>query len=218
MRNLIGYDRLASVYAILEWLMFGRDLQCARVALLDKIPSANQVLILGDGDGRLLTELLIHFPRAKVLSVDQSSAMLKRQDHSVSLVKAIDRIEFCCVDATTFKPERGKYDLLVLPFFLDCFDAPTLTTCLPNWLSGLNDDGAVYLVDFVQPESGYARWRGKLLLWIMHAFFQIATDLQHRELADLPDLLATLGWQQTERIDRNNGLVTSRLYVRSSST
>src|SRR6202008_2184922 len=71
-----GFDLLAPHYRWMEWMLAGPKLQRCRTAFLHAIPSPQSVLLLGEGNGRLLVELLRRYPGAQVTCVDASARML----------------------------------------------------------------------------------------------------------------------------------------------
>ncbi|MGB7328501.1 MAG: class I SAM-dependent methyltransferase [Rubripirellula sp.] len=132
-----GYDRIARPYRWLEWIAFGRSLQNSRTCLLSELPQVKQILVMGDGDGRLLEQICRSQPAAKITSVDQSPAMIRLQESRVANAGANDRVHWVRADGRTFSPTPNEYDLLVTAFFLDCFTEIELGKHLPRWLGGV---------------------------------------------------------------------------------
>ena len=70
----MSFDRLARPYRLLETLAFGNALQRARTFWIDKIPSPKRALIVGEGNGRFLCELLCTYPKIDVVHVSHKSS------------------------------------------------------------------------------------------------------------------------------------------------
>ncbi len=224
-----GYDRLASVYHRIEWLAYGRQLQTARTALIDQLAPWNRLLIFGDGDGRLLQQLILaRFPVAdrsvvgsddsqrqesgEITSVEQSRNMIARQRGRVEASKSSVRVEFVQADALAYEPDRAAYDVIVTPFFLDCFSVEQLEYCLPQWLRGLRPGGVLYQVDFMIPERGWQRRRARLMLWAMHLFFRWQTRLENRQLVDIEPIIERHGLRkEAERIG-GRGMIATQIW------
>lgn len=232
-RSQRGYDRLAGVYHLIEWLAFGHQLQRARVALIDKLPPWRRLLVLGDGDGRLLEQLVQkqfvdcsqtsqHRVVSEITSVDQSAAMLRRQRERIATSGIQANIEFIHADACQYEPAMGVYDVIVTPFFLDCFRAETLYVCLPQWLRGLRSGGTLYHVDFTHLESSqsdrsvavgvFQRLRARTLMRAMHVFFHWQTGLENRQLVDIEAALKRCGLQKETQQIGCGGMTTTQIW------
>lgn len=242
-RSQRGYNRLAPSYHILEWLVFGKQLQRARLALIAQLPVWHRLLLLGDGDGRLLEQLFLqrclatsHSPQSgrsslykrnspsarrwSITSVDHSPAMLRRQRLRLNALRVngqrIERgggeIQFLQIDARDYRPPAQTYDVVVTPFFLDCFSPSELSEHLPLWLAALNEDGVQLHVDFISPHSAWQRPRAHLLLWAMHAFFGWQTGLTNRQLVDSQTLIEQCGLRKVAEHISGQGMIAAQLW------
>ncbi|MCO8121922.1 class I SAM-dependent methyltransferase [Stieleria sp. TO1_6] len=212
-QSVRGYDRLAAPYRWLEYVAFGRRLQQARVALLSQLPPLRRAMFLGDGDGRLLQQFCRRQPQCQVTSIDQSRQMLRRQLARVERVGAAQRVRFECQNAARYEPPPGAFDLLVAPFFLDCFAESELQRLLPQWLAGLRDGGLFYFVDFTRPDR--PKWRraqADMYLAMMHQFFRWQTDLPNRELVKWDRLLDRQPLRMISTAKGLHPMLVSRLY------
>ncbi|WP_186775730.1 class I SAM-dependent methyltransferase [Rubripirellula tenax] len=213
-----GYDRIARFYRVMEWAAFGPHLNRSRVAILSDLPAVSRVLVLGDGDGRLLQRLCLEHPDATIVSVDQSPKMLELQRRRVKAIGGEDRAEWIQCDAIDFSPEPGRFDLLVTAYFLDCFTESQLETNLTKWLAGVRDGGCWYVVEFTRPASKLQRVVADPILWMMHAFFRWQTGLPNRSLVDLNPILGRLPIRMVKRQTRFCGMMTSRIYAKMPLT
>ncbi|HEX4665062.1 MAG TPA: class I SAM-dependent methyltransferase, partial [Chthoniobacterales bacterium] len=73
----MSFDRVAPHYRWLETLVFGRQLQAARMAFVKEIEAPRRVLVLGEGDGRFLAEFVRLHPRSVVDCVEASERMIE---------------------------------------------------------------------------------------------------------------------------------------------
>src|ERR1043165_8266693 len=67
---IVSFDAVTPWYRTLETVAFGNALQRARLACLAEIQAPSRVLIVGEGDGRFLFQLLRMHPSAEIDCVD----------------------------------------------------------------------------------------------------------------------------------------------------
>jgi ubiquinone/menaquinone biosynthesis C-methylase UbiE len=187
----VSFDRVATSYRLLETIAFGQSLQRARVRWIEKIPRPRRVLILGEGSGRFLCELLRVHPKIDIDCVDASARMLSlagkraRRNHAESW----PCVQFIRADILQWSP-RNSYDLIVTHFFLDCFPRDEVKAIVDK-LAGAAAPGAVWLLaDFTIPSAGiFSRMHAKLWLRMMYLFFRCAAGIIANGLVDpSPDL------------------------------
>jgi spermidine synthase len=130
----VSFDLVAPHYRWLEKIAFGNALQRARTCWIDTLVRPERTLILGEGDGRFLCELVRAYPKIDVDCIDASEAMLQlararlRRMHPESF----SRVQFIREDIVKWSP-RKSYDLLVTHFFLDCFACRELQAIIAKW-------------------------------------------------------------------------------------
>ncbi len=72
----VNFDRIARPYRWLEYLTLGPALQRCRTHFLPNLQHRRHALVLGDGDGRFLAQLLLTNQHLRADAVDTSAAML----------------------------------------------------------------------------------------------------------------------------------------------
>ncbi|MEM7735325.1 MAG: class I SAM-dependent methyltransferase [Deinococcota bacterium] len=205
-----SYDRLAGSYKVLEQLAFGRLLHKVREQavdeLLDKLEPHQQVLILGEGDGRFL-QSLTHKCKTPchITCIDKSAQMLARAQAKVTPTADL-HVNFVLADATRDIP-LDTYDVIISLFFLDNFAATTLQTLIPKLANHLTHQGIWLLADFRQAKYGLAVWRSRMWLWLMYRFFRFVTDIEADQLVDPTRLFKEHGFLQLERQSFQHGFV-----------
>ncbi|MFM8273538.1 MAG: class I SAM-dependent methyltransferase [Gemmata sp.] len=209
------FDRLAPAYRALERLSFGRALHACRTAHLSRLGACRRALVLGDGDGRFLHDLLRAHPNLEADSLDVSPGMIALARRRVArVVGATGRARFVTADARTDPlPYRG-YDLVVTNFFLDCF-TPAEVAAVVRRVSAACGPSAVWVDgDFRLPAGGWERPAARLLLAGMYAFFRLATRIPGKELTDPAPLLAAEGFELSAEESRLRGFLSARLWTR----
>lgn len=209
-----NFDHLAGIYRALERAAFGRDLERARFAWLDRLRECRSILLLGEGDGRALARLVGLAPNARIHYVDASPAMRARAERRPEIRAAAGRVTFETADALNCPFPPAAYDAVATLFFLDCF-APAHVAALVARVGPALRPGARWLfADFVLPPRGWARLRGRLWLGILYAFFRLTTGLEATALPPSEEILAAAGWAPRECREFQGGLLRSAVYGR----
>lgn len=192
----MNFNLLAAYYHRLELLFAGGLMQRCRVAHLPLADSCQRALLVGEGTGRFLTELLRFNPRIQVTVVEHSAGMIEQARHRLASAGLdVARVEFLQLDVLDWKPPEPLFDLVVTNFFLDCFRAEQLARLIPQ-LAGRTVPTALWLLaDFRVPERGWRRWRAQLILGNLYLFFKLFTALPARWLTPPDAFLRAAGFE-----------------------
>jgi len=177
----MNFDPVARSYRWLERLAFGGALQRCRVALIEHMRNASNVLILGEGDGRFLQEFLRVNTGAKITVVDSSKEMIRLAGERTG---PVDRVEFVHADIRDVELPDEAYDLIVTNFFLDCFDQRGVEDVVEAVSKKLAISGYWLWSDFAIPESGFGRLPARCVIGLLYWFFRRTTKLEASELVD----------------------------------
>jgi len=193
MSSRVDFGSLAKIYSTLEWLVFGRGLERARFCLLEHLRDDQDILLLGEGDGRCLAQLIKIAPTARFHVVDASPAMLAR---AASRLGESDRarVTFTCADASTWQLPTASFDAIVTLFFLDCFSVNEVKMLVAKIQLALRPGAHWLWADFILPPAGLARWRAQIWLRVMYLFFHLQTGLRTRTLPPSEQILRAGGW------------------------
>jgi ubiquinone/menaquinone biosynthesis C-methylase UbiE len=185
----MSFDVLAPHYRWMELVSAGEKLQRCRTAFLSRVAKANNILILGEGNGRFLLECRRQFPHAAITVVDASVRMIELARKRLARQGVTtDRINIIRADALTWTPPVGAFDLIVTHFFLDCFRIDQLEVLIPKLVRAAAPNANWLLADFQAAPAGWRRQRSRVILWLMYRFFITATGLPARTLTS-PDFL-----------------------------
>jgi SAM-dependent methyltransferase len=207
------FDGLARVYRALEFLAFGRALERARFAWLDRLSERRRILLLGEGDGRALARLADLAPQAHLHYLDASPAMLAQAQRTLG-ARAAGRVTFECGDALTCRLAPGAYDAVTTLFFLDCFTADHVSALVTRLGPALQPGAPWLFADFVLPPRGLPRLRARLWLSILYPFFRVTTGLEARTLPPSEAILTAAGWRPVASCEFNYGLIRSCVFER----
>jgi len=208
-----SFDLLAPHYRWMECVLAGRKLQDCRTRFLNEFSSVKDVLLLGEGNGRFLCELLKRNPAACVTCVDASRGMqsaARRRLDRVGLSGAT--VAFIESDVLTCELPANSYDAIATHFFLDCFPSKQLERVVQR-VSSWAAPGARWVVsDFRAPDTELGRQRAEIILAAMYLFFRMATRLPARKLTDPRAYLERNGFILMKQAVREWGLLYSELW------
>ena len=209
----MSFDSLAPYYRSMEYILAGSQLHRCRTAFLGDVTQAKTALLLGEGPGRYLVELLRVNPSVKVTCVDSSDRMLAAARERIRAQRLSERnIRFVRADWIERPGERGPFDLVATHFFLDCFRADQLAEVAAK-VRAASSSGAVWVLsDFCVPAGGWQRFRARLVLKLAYLFFRWATDLPASKLEPPGPFLEAQGFQLLERRLFHYGLLYAELW------
>jgi SAM-dependent methyltransferase len=211
-----NFDLIARPYRYLEYLTLGRQLERCRLHYLPNLLQQKSALILGDGDGRFLAQLLAQNPHLQADAVDTSAAMLQllRRNCEAAAPNALNRLETHQTSALTFPPPgipAKTYDLVVTHFFLDCLTQSDLEALIARIVPRLTP-GALWLISDFRIPSGFMRLPARLLVRALYLAFRILTNLRTTRLPDHATPLTQAGLTRISHHHRLSGLLTTELW------
>lgn len=207
-----NFNAIARPYRWLEYLAFGRALENCRFHYLSQLLDSRRALILGDGDGRFLAQLLVHNRNLQADAVDSSATMLGllRQRCEAATPNLDTRLRTHHSDALTF-PLEGSYDLIATHFFLDCLTQRDLDALIERSTKHL-DPGAFWLVSDFRIPNGPMHIPAKLIVRTLYLAFGILTRLRSTHLPDHAAPLTQAGLTRISRHRSLAGLLTTELW------
>ena len=210
----MSFDRVARSFRLLETIAFGQSLQRARVRWLETIPRPQRVLILGEGNGRFLCELLRVHPKIDVDCIDASERMLMlaRTRTCQRHPESRPRVQFIPADIRNWSPPHS-YDLIVTHFFFDCFPRDEVKAIVDK-VARAAAPGAVWLLaDFTVPPAGILpRAHAKFWLRTMYFFFRNAAGIAANQLIDPSPYLEEHNFFSISRQSSRAAMLKSELW------
>ncbi len=189
-------DPLARIYSSLEYLAFARQLERQRFLFLDEALDTKRALLLGEGDGRFVSELATRNHNVEIDCVEKSAKMIEVAQRRLrdANIPFPDRVRFHRRDARLGFKGQHAYDLVVSHFFLDCFSDADSNQIISS-VRGLCKPGAKWLIaEFQQPARGWRKWYARCWLALMYWFFRITTQLSTRQLPQYHSTLSAEGF------------------------
>ncbi|MEO8481011.1 MAG: class I SAM-dependent methyltransferase [Acidobacteriota bacterium] len=209
-----GFDRVAGIYRFLEHLAYGHQLERARFAHLGALRACRNILVVGDGDGRCLEEVLGAAPDAAVTSIDASRGMLAIARRRVDAAGAAARVTFVCADISTMPLPPARYDAVLTMFVLDCFRADEAAAIVRALASTVTASGLWLFADFAEPSRGWRRLHARLQTRLLYIFFRWQTGIAAHRLPPSEALIAREGFRSAAIEERRAGSIRSVLFSR----
>jgi hypothetical protein len=175
----------------MEYLTFGPWLQRCRLAQLAHLSGADRVLLLGDGDGRFLAQLLAAYPALKVDVVDSSAMMMRLLAQRVRRAGSETNICLHHANALEWTPS-GSYDRV-----------------LPHARAG-----AQWLIsEFAVPRKVIMGHAARAIIGLLYRAFGLLTGLRVRVLPDYAAGLQRRGLVLTRERRYLAGLLCSQVWT-----
>jgi ubiquinone/menaquinone biosynthesis C-methylase UbiE len=212
----VNFDRVAPHYRWLETIAFGTALQRARTFFLGEVGIVERVLIVGEGNGRFLLELLRACPGARVDCVEASAAMIElaRQRLERNLPEAIARVYFIHSTIEEWLAPECRYNLIVTHFVLDCFPLRPLEDVIAKLARAATPAATWLLADFDYPSAPVRRRCTRLWIAAMYLFFRAFAGVEARILSVPGPFLRLHGFSCVQRKTFQGGMVKSEVWKR----
>ncbi len=211
----VNFDPVARLYRWLEYLSFGPWLARCRSAQLAHLTGARHALLLGDGDGRFLLQLLAVNSGLRADVVDSSRSMLTILDRRVRQSGG-ENIRPHLADALQWEP-RGHYDLIVSHFFLDCFFPHQLEQLFDRVLPHAQPGAQWVVSEFAVPRNPLTAFLARGIIAALYRVFGLLTGLPVRALPDYAGCMVRRGLVLSHERRFLAGLLRSELWTLSSA-
>jgi ubiquinone/menaquinone biosynthesis C-methylase UbiE len=210
-----NFNLIARPYRWLEYLTLGKALENCRTHYLPQLLDRRHALVLGDGDGRFLAQLLKHNLNLQAHAVDTSATMLQllRQRCEAATPNAAVRLRTYHSNALTVSLEdsENSYDLIVTHFFLDCLTQPELDTLVTRIAPTLTP-GALWLISDFRIPTGLMRLPARAFVRSLYLAFRLLTGLRTTHLPDHATSLTQAGLTRIAHQHHLFGLLTTELW------
>ena len=213
-----NFNRIARPYRTLEYLTLGRALERCRLHFLPQLTHHRQALVLGDGDGRFLAQLLSQNPSLHADAVDTSDVMLqllRRRCEAMSF-SAKTRLRTCNESALDHAAS-SKTDLVVAHFFFDCLPQPQLDSLIDRIAHQVRPN-ALWLVSDFRIPAGSLRLPALFFIRTLYFAFRILTGLRTTRLPDHATPLSRAGLTRIAHHHSLAGLLTTELWQAPAKT
>jgi ubiquinone/menaquinone biosynthesis C-methylase UbiE len=207
-----NFDLVASFYPLLEQLVFGSTLNQARQSFAREIGAGKEILLIGEGNGRFLCEMMKQTASASSFTViDSSARMLAAAGRRIAPLTSKQRIEWIGADFLKWHPPGALYDRVVTHFFLDLFRPDRICQIVEKISRITTEDGLWVNVDFTPDGRGLHQ---KMLMWAQYGFFRRFAGIEASRLFDARLWIRQGGWKILEERSLRSGWISGYLMRR----
>jgi ubiquinone/menaquinone biosynthesis C-methylase UbiE len=205
------FDLVASFYPLLERSVFGSKLSRARRSFISRATEGRKILLIGEGNGRFLFEVVKQTSSASITVVDSSIRMLAAASRRIANVNCSSRVELIHSDILEWGVAAGSYDRIVTHFFLDLFPPDRIRRVVEK-ISQLAMEDCLWInVDFTSESQSLPQ---KFLMWTQYRFFRIFARIEAPRLFDAGTLIRNANWEILETRWLDSGLISASLLSR----
>jgi ubiquinone/menaquinone biosynthesis C-methylase UbiE len=208
------FDMIADWYPLLEQIVFGSALTRSRSFFTRQVAEGKNILLIGEGNGRFLFEMIQQTSSASFTVVDSSARMLAAATRKIAALEQDARIELIRADILEWRSPTAHYDRVVTHFFLDLFRPYRLRRIVEK-ISRLAADDTLWInVDF---SSGNQTLRQKIVMWAQYPFFRVSAGIEAPRLFDSLPYIQQAGWQILEGGSLKSGWISAHLMGRKQT-
>ena len=191
-----NFNFVAPFYDSLVSLVFGQQIEKASDFFLGDI-KGQKVLVFGGGTGKILEAL---DKSNEVTYIEKSAKMI-----DIAQRRSMGNVSFLNQDALLFS-SSDDFDVVVCPFFLDCFNDKNLDSLITSIKRIMAYNGKLIVSDFQRTNSN------GLLIWIMHLFFRVFSGLESKKLVNIHSRIVKKGLILENEEFFHKNMIFSRVY------
>lgn len=201
-----GMDRLASVYDLISFVLsFGLVRKTNRRICEFRI-KASRIAVIGGGNGKILSDLRKYYPNASIDFLELSGQMLKNASDL-----NIENIRLIHGDETKLD---GPYDMIALPFILNCYDHSAQLEFLLKIKSHLSTQATIVVGDFNPNQNSFLY---RLYLRALFFGFGSLVSIEPKRLANFENSLQKIGFVESHSAYNNTSWYLAKAYLRKQN-
>lgn len=205
-----GFDLITPIYDACVHLVFQNTFDHLQVEALSYLEPSDHCLIIGGGSGKILRQAMDLNIAKKFDYCELSNRMIDKTINRLSTQER-DRVHFY----PDFKSAENKFDLVVLPFVLDCYPEQMVSEILDDIKKAITPNARVLVIDFneerivsnLKPSISQ-----KLLLKLLYIFFRVVAGINAKSLPPIFTLCKKAGMQSVRTWERKGGWIQASLW------
>ena len=208
-----GFNTIAPFYNIISTIGSFNKIHKSQMWLLSKKMKFSKVLIMGGGDGKFLLNAMQQKLADHYYYVDISGAMIKLAKTKIKKQSALslDSVTFVCGSYQDI-PKDETFDLMVTPYFLDCFSERELSLVVAKLHARLTIGGTWFFADFNIPDDSFRRFTFKTIIQLLYGIFNFFCDLGVSHLPNFNEQFSKYNFTLLDEKYFLGGLLVARIY------
>lgn len=185
-----NYNHIAAYYDVMAKIISFNQISKSQTFFLPQLIQSRHCLIVGGGTAHYLNDLLKANKHLKVTYLDTSSRMTLIAKQSIE-PRQLERVSFLNEESQL----NGKFDALILFYFLDLFDEPTITKQLIKYDHLLEKGSKVLVSDFLPKQSFWSQLYHQCIL----LFINTTTNGKIKRFLDYQAIITKMDrWVKTQ--------------------
>jgi len=210
MRNA-NFDHVAVLYPLLEQLVFGSALSRSRSVFMQEVIEGKNLLLIGEGNGRFLSDIVKQNSASAITVVDSSSQMLSAAAKRIAAIDGCAKVRFLNADFLDWQSPFAHYDRIVTHYFLDLYRPDRIRRIVEQISCLATEDSRWINVDFTKANP---RMRQTFLMWAQYRFFRTCAGIEAERLFDPLSYIEQAGWRIIESKSLEQGWIAAQLLSR----
>lgn len=213
MNAKVNFSNITPIYDLLGTLAFAGRLHKSQQYMLELYPkSVENILIIGGGTGKFLTEIVSSIKFNELIYIDISPGMIKSARKKIvkNSPDQLSNIEFICGGINNLP--KKDYDLVITHYFLDCLTPESYLKIVEELKNSLKPTGLWSMVDFYNTNQDPLK---KRFISLLYRFFHITCNLPSIQLTDF-DSWFNKNMNRLNRKEFIGGLLKSTLYKKEN--
>lgn len=208
-----GFNTIAPFYNVASTIGSFNQIHKSQIWLLSKGMKFSKVLIIGGGDGKFLLEAVKQGLAEQYYYIDISDVMIKLAKNKIENQSAISlgSVVFICGSYQDI-PKNETFDLIVTPYFLDCFSPDELTIVIARLYSQLTIKGTWFFADFNVPKDSFRSFIFNNIIQLLYEIFNFFCDWGLNRLPDFNKEFDKYNFTLLDEKYFLGGLLVGRIY------
>ncbi len=212
-RTIEGFNKIAPFYHVVSMIFSLNRIRKSQMWLLSQNMKFSKALIVGGGDGEFLLEAMKKGLSEQYYYIDISDAMIKLAQRKIEkrLPLSLKSVIFICGSYQDI-PYNQKFDLIITPYFLDCFSNDELSLVIAKLYAHLTNEGTWFFTDFNIPENKTRSYIFKNIIQLLYRIINVFCDLGVNRLPDFKKEFHKYKFTLLQEQYFLGGLLVSRIY------